>query len=257
MSEEMSTAIYFPQPIEIDDETESGFYEPPTRQWWVVARRALATALLLAIGAAVAIVAMESKPIAGHLPTAVAGTAEVTIRRFLGESGERYIIGMAVIDGRESDDEWTVVVAAELLALTDAGFVVDGLHYYEVRISEQEGIWHVARTPAEVTGPVMAPRQPVMLGTPDDSAPVSAIQGYLDWFLTGSEGAYNIPRPVPAPYVSATITGLGIVPGPGETSIASVQVIGLDRFGHALDLSYELTLVLHRGSWIVATDEAP
>ena len=252
----MSTAIYFPQPIEIDDEAGSESPEPPTRRWRPVAGRALATALVLAIGAVVAIIAMESKPVARDLPTAVAGTAEVTIRQFLSDSGERYIVGTAVVDGQASDDGWTVVVAAELLALTDAGYVADGRHYYEVRISEQRGIWQPAAAPAEVAGPVMAPLQPVMLEPPDDSAAVSAIQGYLDWFLTGSEGAYNIARPVPPPYVSATITGLRIVSGLGETSIASVQVVGLDRFGHALDLSYELTLVLHRGSWIVATDES-
>ncbi len=251
----MSTAIYFPQPIEIDDEAGSGSPEPPTRQWWPVARRAMATALVLAIGAVVAIIAMESEPIARDLPTAVAGTAEVTIRQFLGESGERYIVGTAVVDGRASADGWTVVVAAELLALTDAGYVVDGLHYYRVAILEQDGTWQAAGVPAEVAGPVMATIQPVVLEPPDDSAAVSAIQGYLDWFLTGSEGAYNIARPVPAPYVSATITGLRIVPDSEETSIASVEVVGLDRFGHALDLAYDLTLVLHRGSWIVATDE--
>jgi hypothetical protein len=147
-------------------------------------------------------------------------------------------------------------VAADLLALTDAGYVADGLHYYEMRISEQEGTWQAAGAPAEVAGPAMAPFQPGILEPPENSAVVTAIQGYLDWFLTGSEGAYNNARPVPAPYVSATIIGLRVVAGPGESSIASVQVVGLDRFGHTLDLSYELTLVLHRGSWIVATDEA-
>ena len=252
----MSTAIYFPQPIETDDEAGSESPEPPTRRWWPVARRASATALIMAIGAVVAIIAMESKPVARDLPAAVAGTAEVTIRQFLSESGERYIVGTAVVDGQESDDGWTVVVAAELLALTDAGYVADGLHYYEMLISEREDTWQAARAPAEVAGPAMAPLQPVMLESPENSPAVSAIQGYLDWFLTGSEGAYDMARPTPAPYVSATITGLRIVSGPGDTSSASVQVVGLDRFGHALDLSYQLTLVLHRGSWIVASDEA-
>lgn len=256
MSKQVSTAIYFPQPIEIQDETRSVSPEPPTRPWWRAARRGLATALLLAIGAAVTIAVVNAKPAARNLPTVVAGTAELTIRQYLGESGERYIVGIAVIDGRRSDDAWTVVVAAELLALTDAGFVVDGVHYYEVRISTHEGILQVAGAPAEVSGPVLAPLQPVLMESPDDSAAVSAIQGYLDWYLTGSEGAYNTARPLPAPFVSVTITGLSVVPGSSETSIASVQVVGLDRFGHALDLSYELTLVLHRGSWIVATDEA-
>lgn len=257
MSSEVSTAIYFPQPIETDDEPEPISHEPSTQRWWRVAGRALAAAVLLTIGAAMAIIIMESRPVSSDLPTAVAGAAEVTIRQFLGESGDRYVVGTAVIDGRRSDDAWTVVVAAEQLALTEAGYVVDGFHYYEVRISAEEGIWRVAGAPSEVAGPVTSPLASVLLEAPDDSAAAVAVQGYLDWFLTGSEGGYNIARPVAAPYVSANITGLRIVPGPGETSFASVRVTGLDRFGHALDLSYELTLVHHRGSWIVATDEAP
>ena len=251
----MSTAIYFPQPIEVDEETIPVSLDPPSRRWGLVGRRALATALLLSIGAALAIIAIALKP-EPALPNVVAGTAELAIRHFLGESGERYIVGTTVLDGQKSDDTWKVTVAAEVLALTESGYVTDGLHYYEVRLSTQDGIWKVAGAPAEVPGPALVPLRPTTLEPPDGSAAVSALQGYLNWLLTGAEGPYDMARPVPAPFVSATITGLRIVPGPGRTSLASVQVMGLDRFGHTLDLSYELILVLHRGSWIVATDAA-
>ncbi|MDH5503052.1 MAG: hypothetical protein OEY98_03385 [Acidimicrobiia bacterium] len=252
----MSTAIYFPQPIEIDEEPDPTCLEPPSRRWSPVARRGLAITLLLTIGAALAVGAMTLKPVEPALPNVVAGTAELAIRQFLSESGERYVVGTTVVYGRRLDDTWTVTVAAELLALTESGYVVDGLHYFDVRLSAHDGIWQVAGAPAHVAGSVVVPLRPLTLEPPNDSAVVTAIQGYVDWFLTGAEGAYDMARPVPAPFVSATITGLRITPGPRETSLASVQVLGLDRFGHTLDLSYELILVLHRGSWMVATDEA-
>lgn len=254
----MSTAIYFPQPIDLDDEPDPISHEPNSHRSWRGARTVLAAALLLTVGAGLAIIVREWRPGPRDLPTAVAGTAELTTRQFLGESGDRYVVGTAVIDGQRSDDEWTVVVAADLLALTDVGYVVDGVHYYEVRVLAREGTWQVARPPSEVAGPTTSSLATVVLETPVDSPTTAAVQGYLDWLLTGSDGAYHVARPVPAPFVSAIITGLRIRPGPGaNSSLATVQVTGLDRFGHALDLSYELTLVHHRGSWIVATDEAP
>lgn len=250
----MTGAIYFPQPIDTDD--QSAFDPPETKGTTSFGKRsAQIVGLILAIGLAGVIGSDRLPQTDIGVPVSASGDAEVATRQHITASGDRFVGGTSVVEANQVAANWRIVVAAEQFALTPEGYIRDGWHYYEWELTPFDTRWRISGGPAEIAGPPGARNEPTKLPPPTTAPTTVAIHAYLAWLLTGADGTHSGVRPTPPPYVSVAITGLLLKSPSTDIVRANVAVLAVDRFGHGVDLAYQLTLEQHRDSWIVATDD--
>lgn len=252
----MTSAIYFPQPIDTDEHPE---VVPPVQRDPASTRKRFGLIVGIALVIALAWVVGSAlwRQTDSGVPVSASGIAEVVTRQHITASGDRFVGGTAVVAANQIGPNWRFVVAAEQLTLAPEGYIRDGMHYYEWELTANDSGWRVSRGPAEVAGPPDAQIEPIELPPPITAPTTVAIQSYLEWLLTGADGTYSGARPTPSPYLSVSITGLLLESESTDIVTASAGVRAVDRFGHTVDLSYRLTLEQHRDSWIVATDDLP
>ena len=246
----MNPAIHFPQPVAIDDEPVLEVLSEPKRRR--PSRRTIALSVVaIGILAVVswAVVTYDATP--DTAPIEAAGTAEITVREFVAGTGQHYVAGTAVVQSEYADNTWTFVVATEVLALAEGGFVPAGIHYFSVPVALTGETWSSVRPPGQVAGPPVIDTPHTAVSAPIDSPITDAVQAYVDWLLTGAPGGYDGARPTPAPYKSATVTGMA-TDSSDDAAITVVEVLAVDRYGNAITLTYELTVSNQLGLWVVS-----
>jgi hypothetical protein len=247
----MATAIYFPQPIDLEEITNLPMLDPPAPSRRRVKR--VAAGLVLAVTVGLVVVSM-ARPTTDHrLSVAAAGSAEMALREMVRSTGDRYVAFTGVVSAVQQGDLWVVTIAADLLGLTEGGYVPTGIHFFQVELGQHESGWVVVGGPAEVAGPATAMSHLTPLASATESPVTNAIRDYLDWLLTGAPGSYDAERPNPAPYRSVEIAGMASMADESGT-INRVDVRAIDRLGHPMDLSYRLRVINVQGSWIVVPD---
>lgn len=247
----MATAVYFPQPIDLEETTNVPMLDPPPPRRHR-ARRA-GVGLVLAISSGLVAVSIAALTADHQLSVQAAGSAEMALREMVGSTGDHYIAFTSSVSAVQRGDIWVVTLAADLLGLTTDGYTPTGMHFFEVELTQYEGGWLVVGGPAEVAGPALVRSSPTRLPAATDSPITNAIQDYFDWLLTGAPGSYDAERPDPAPYRAVEVTGVASTADKTAT-ISRVGVRAIDRLGHPMDLSYRLRVVNVSGSWVVVPD---
>lgn len=117
------------------------------------------------------------------------------------------------------DGYWLVTVAADVLDLTDAGYVAAGLSYFRVGVVDDGGRLVAVSLPSRVAAPPARPAPPRSLAAigGEPAAPVSALIGdFLEALLTDGRDISmyvaadsGITAIRPAPYQAIAVRGLG------------------------------------------------
>ncbi|MCP3973769.1 MAG: conjugal transfer protein [bacterium] len=157
---------------------------------------------------------------------------------------------------------WSVLVAADVLALDDGGYRPVGLQFYQVGVVDDGGRLVATSLPARVAGPAARAGPPRSLHTAD--AEVTDVQAalvgdFLEALLTDGR---DISRYVtadsglsaisPPPYTAVVITGIGLYPDGSILATVDAQEMG----GSASTLQYALRLA-GQGSGLAVSELLP
>ena len=145
-------------------------------------------------------------------------------------------------------DYWQVLIAADVLDLTTAGYMAAGLQYFQVGVIDDGGRLVAAGLPARVAAPPARVAPPRSLQVPGNqaSAEAAAIAGdFFEALLTGgrdlaryTSADSSIAAVRPAPYVAVVMTSLHQFDG-GEL-LATVDA--QNEHGAIHNLQYTLRL---------------
>lgn len=274
-------AIHFPEPTTAPppEPTRLDVAEPEPR--WYDRRRRLWVigTILLAIAGVVAwlIIRPSSSVDQGPISTpSSTGFAELYLRAYLMDAGEGaedvvapylgyapdltgvtagtwYVADIAVIEVIDQAGTSTVILATDLLGAVSGGYSDAGTHFYAVEVVATDTGLLAVGLPSEVAGPAADTREVERpaLAPPPDTPITAAVQDYLDWYLTGAEGAYEGARPELV-YRSVTIRtmstpDLSIQPAPVQ-----LELLATDRQGRSTLLSYTLEVANQQGMWVAA-----
>jgi hypothetical protein len=165
----------------------------------------------------------------------------------------RYVVRTASVRSSPiGDDYWSVLVGAEVLYRTEAGFVPGGLEYYEVAVADVDAGMIATAPPLPAAAPVV----PVPYGTyvdlrrPADEATVAFITEFVQAYFLGGE---QLPRYVvadagitpPSPAAAADVVTVHTEDVDGATW-ATATVMLTDADGHTLSTAITVRLVVDR-----------
>lgn len=254
--------------------------------WWILGLAALLVAaglsyLLLRPIEIHAAASPTTASVTG-VPSGVTGFAEMYVAAYLTDAGDslseflpvppsteamttaaHYVTRAAAIEVNPAGDGyWSVLVAADVLALTDRGYRPIGLQFYRVGVVDDGGRLVAASLPARVSGPAVRSGPPRSLQTTD--AEVSDIQAalvgdFLEALLTGGRDIHRyitvdsgLAAITPPPYTAVVVTGIGLYADGSVLATVDAQEDG----GSISTLQYALRLA-GQGPGLVVSELLP
>jgi hypothetical protein len=160
------------------------------------------------------------------------------------------------------DGYWSVMVAAELLEMTEDGARAVGTSYYLVSVYERDGRYVATSLPAQVPTPRSMPVPPLAAGKLNPPAPddpiAAAVQRFFDALLVGQgelsryvDPASGIRAIAPPPFAGVALKRISRpAEGPGPV-VVMAEVAGVDAAGHTRVLHYNLELEQSESRWEV------
>lgn len=182
--------------------------------------------------------AVETTTLPPQTPVGVGGFAELYLATYLSGTATdlalflpaapnveamtpaaRYVTQTATIEiSATASDYWGVVVAADVLALDDGGYVPAGIQYYQVGVVNDGGRLVAAGLPSRVAAPParsVAPRNLQTADGPPSDLQTALAGDFLEALLTGRRDIVRyttadsgIEAPRPSPYTALLITSL-------------------------------------------------
>ncbi len=217
-----------------------------------------------------------------EVPAGVAGFAEMFVAAYLTDAGDaleeflpagpsteamttaaHYVTRTAAMEvDSAGTGYWSVVVAADVLVLDDAGYRPAGLQFFQVGVVDDGGRLVAATLPARVAGPAIRSGPPRSLQTaesePSDSQ-VALVGDFLEALLTGGRDIYryttadsSLAAVSPPPYAAVVITNIGRYPDGSILATVDAQEEG----GSISTLQYALRLA-GEGSRLAVSELLP
>lgn len=259
-------ALQFPTPSDPPPapEAEIGIIETVPKATKPYRRLAIAAVIIAIAGVAAASIPTRSASavdpagfaelfVRSYLTEAAEGS-EATLSPYLGyspgldgiEADQWYVAGTTTVSIDETRSGATVIVAADTLGRIDSGYGDREVQYFEVTLMSESSGLIAASLPRRVAGPSQSTTEVTRtpIGLPD--AATHAVTDYLEWFLTGSDGAYTDERPQTS-YTHIAVTGLYAL----HDGAVEVELIATDGAGRSLPMHYFVVVEESEGRWVV------
>jgi hypothetical protein len=178
-------------------------------------------------------------------------------------AGRYYVAQTATLRARlVGDGYWSILVAAELLELTEQGPQAVGTNYYLVSVYEHDGRYVATSLPAQVPTPRTMPVPKLAAGKlspPPPGDPIAAaLQRFFDALLVGQgelsryiDAQSGIRAISPPPFASVALRRMSRpAEGPGPV-VVMTEVVGVNAAGNTRVLHYNLELEQSNSLWEV------
>ncbi len=177
-------------------------------------------------------------------------------------SFDRYVTRAVVVDvAAVGSDVWHLTIAAEVLTLDGARYVVDGTHFYMVAVAAPDDRPFAATSlPVRVAAPPAGEIPAVVTGTPVvDQSLQSLATGFVVAYSTGADeiqryttAAAGITAIDPAPFATVTIEDITAVQITGER--LQIRIVGeaAPVTGGTIRIEYHVVVETEGGAWKVA-----
>jgi Conjugative transposon protein TcpC len=180
-------------------------------------------------------------------------------------AGRFYVSATATLEASEvSSGYWSVLVAAELLGLTDSGTQAIGTRYYLISVYEHEDRYVATSLPTQVPAPRSTAIPALLdakLTAPIEGDPLAdAIQQFFAAFLAG-QGPLNrwitpdsgLREMTPPPFTAVTLRRMTHKEAPTGTVVVMAEASGVDAAGNTLVMHYTIELTQNdSGDWDVS-----
>jgi hypothetical protein len=179
------------------------------------------------------------------------------------EAGQFYVAQTATMRAREvGDGYWSILVAADLLEMTEQGAQNAGTSYYLVSVYERDGRYVATSLPAQVPTPRSMPAPKLAVGKLNSIAPgdqvAAAVQRFFEALLMGQgelsryvDPASGIRAITPPPFTTVKLRRMSN-PGKGAGPVVVLaEVAGENAAGHTRVLHYNLELEQQESRWEV------
>jgi conjugative transposon protein TcpC len=178
-------------------------------------------------------------------------------------AGHYYVAQTATLRARQvGDGYWSIMVAAELLEMTERGAQSAGTDYYLVSVYERDGRYVATSLPAQVPTPRSMPVPALAAGKLSPPAPgdpvAAALQRFFDAFLVGQgelsryiDPASGIRAISPSPFASVKLRRMSRPAAGAGPVVVMAEVAGTNAAGQVRVMHYNLELEQSNSRWEV------